>query len=496
VTPPDAVPADAEPGDASSAPTEEHPVATTPAGEVARLAAERDVLAARVAALETKVDHRGRLRRTAVGVLVVLTVISLMASTLATWTKRNVLETDRWMEHVGPLAEDPAVQAVITARITARIMDVVDPQALFEEVLPERGQLLAIPLSSAVESFVGDQVASFVASERFAELWVAANERAHATAVKVLEGESEVVRANSGSVTLDLIPIVDAVLLQISELSPDIFGQTIDIPTITVDDLPEDSIAKLNAAFDLDLPEDYGQITVYDDGTLSEVQTALDLFQKVEILLAALTLALYPLCIWLSRTRRRTILQLAVGSALGIVLIRRLAVALTSTIVDDVKGENEQAAVQAVIDGFLGALLWGTGIILAVAVAVTVIAAVTGPYGWAVRLRHGVVRGGVAVGHAMSSGFHKADEVARDDATAVWLVEHKAAVQAGGAAVAVLILLIFDLSWFWTLVLLVLLGAFEVAASRLGGDAEEETGGPEDDGGTTPTPSAGAVTTA
>ena len=246
---------------------------TTP-DEIARLQAERDALAAEVETLSAKVDHRGRLRRTIVGVLVVLTCISLMAASLAVWTKRNVLDTDRWMEHVGPLAEDPAVQALLTERITARIMEIVDPQALFAEVLPDKGQILAVPLSNAVEGFVHDEVAKFVASPTFDKLWTEANRRAHATAVKVLEGESEVVRANEGSVTLDLIPIVDAVLVQIGDLSPDIFGNTIDIPTITVDDLPKDSIAKLNAAFGLDLPEGFAQITIYDDGKLSEAQAA------------------------------------------------------------------------------------------------------------------------------------------------------------------------------------------------------------------------------
>jgi hypothetical protein len=55
-------------------------------------------------------------------------------------------------------------------------------------------------------------------------------------------------------------------------------------------------------------------------------------------------------------------------------------------LVDQAKPEN-QAAARAVIDQVLGTLLWYTGWLVAIAFVVLVVALVTGPYPWAVRVR-------------------------------------------------------------------------------------------------------------
>ena len=46
---------------------------------------------------------------------------------------------------------------------------------------------------------------------------------------------------------LSVIPLINQVLARIGEASPDLFGRTVDLPTITVDDIPKDAIAKLGA---------------------------------------------------------------------------------------------------------------------------------------------------------------------------------------------------------------------------------------------------------
>lgn len=71
------------------------------------------------------------------------------------------------------------MQDALSARLTEQVMALVDPEALFEEVLPEQGQVLAVPLANAVEGFVGDQVDVFIASDAFEHLWVGAIEVAH-----------------------------------------------------------------------------------------------------------------------------------------------------------------------------------------------------------------------------------------------------------------------------------------------------------------------------
>ena len=85
----------------------------------------------------------------------------------------------------------------------------------------------------AVEGFVQDQVSSFIASDRFANLWEGAIRVAHEAASRLLRGDSEVVVAEDGQITLNLIPIVNAVLAQITSASPEILGREVDIPDFT-----------------------------------------------------------------------------------------------------------------------------------------------------------------------------------------------------------------------------------------------------------------------
>ena len=96
-----------------------------------------------------------------------------------------------------------------------------------------------MPLSNAVESFVTEQVDAFVASDRFAELWKAAVEVAHGRATALLEGNSDLVQAEGDRIVIDLLPVVNGILAAIGEQSPEIFGRTVDLPTITVDEVPE-----------------------------------------------------------------------------------------------------------------------------------------------------------------------------------------------------------------------------------------------------------------
>ena len=208
-------------------------------------------------------------------------------------------------------------------------MKLVDPEALFEEVLPERGQLLAVPLANAVEGFVRDRVESFIGSDRFERLWEGAVEVAHQTAVRVLEGESDVVTAEDGSVTLNLIPVIDAVLADITSRTPEILGRQVDIPDVSVEDIPEAAIAPPR-----ERPRRRPAATTSASspstttGSSRRLQDAIDLFNKLVVVLLPLAVVAAAAALWVSRRRRRTLLQLAAGVVLGMVVLRRGSFAL------------------------------------------------------------------------------------------------------------------------------------------------------------------------
>ncbi len=435
-----------------------------------RLRAERDALQAEVHGLRRQARHRGWLRRTSAALLVALACIVLVAAVIGIWARRNFLDTDRFVDRAGPLIEEPAVQEALAARLTEQVMVLVDAEALFEDedALPERGRILAVPLANAVEGFVGDKVERFLATERFERLWTGAIDVAHTASVRVLRGESEAVTTTDGQVTLNLLPVVNAVLAEITAQSPEILGREVDLPDVTIDEIPAGAITRIEDALGTDLPEDFGQFTVYDDGKLAAAQDAISLFDRLVVLLLPLGVLLAAAALWISHRRRRTLLQLAAGLALGMVLIRRVGFRLQDEVAQLPPRPAGRESASLAAESFLQPLTTFGGWVLAGALVVAVVAVLTADYPWAVSLRR-------RVGVLWTQAVTATGERAHDEATVVWISDHRDALLAAGGVAALLILWFADLSWLGLLLVLALIGASEVAVFRIAARKPEVT---------------------
>jgi hypothetical protein len=244
------------------------------------------------------------------------------------------LGTDKWVEAVGPIGDDPAVQRAFGDWITTRHMRAIDPEAFLESTSRERGPALAAHLTNALSGFASDQVDAFLASDRFGRLWVDVNRRAHARVVDVLTGDTGSLQAEDGEVVMILVPVVNAGPARIGEASPEVLGRSVELPTVTVDDIPEESVAKVEAALGRDLPDRFGQI--------------------------ALTRGVSP-------RGQRTPLQLAFGIALGVVIVRRVGLRLEDDAFGAVDARRSDEATVAWLVAHRGMLRLGgivTGIVL------------------------------------------------------------------------------------------------------------------------------------
>ena len=439
--------------------------------EAERLQTEVDALRRQVTGLRRQHRRRDWWRRSGSVLLVVLACIVLVASVVGLWARRNFLDTGRFVDRAGPLIEEPAVQAALSARVTEQVMTLVDPEALFEEVLPERGQLLAVPLANAVEGFVGDQVQAFVATDAFEQLWTGAIEVAHQGAVRVLRDESEVLASDGGQITLNLLPVVNAVLARVTARSPEILGRQVDIPDVTVDEIPEAAISRVESALGVELPDDFGQFTVYDDGKLSAVQEAISLFDRLVVVLLPLGVVLAGLALWLSHRRRRTLLQLAVGLAVGMVLIRRVGFRVQDEVAALPPRPAGQESASLAAEAFLKPLTTFGGWVLAASLAVIAVAVVTADYPWAVSLRR-------RTASLWAQAVAATGERARDEATSVWIRAHRDVLLAAGGVFALVVLWFADLSWLGLLLVLALVAVYEIAVYRIGTPPEPPTGPP------------------
>lgn len=153
-------------------------------------------------------------------VMVVVTATLMLVTVPAVFLRTQVLNTDRYVETVAPLAADPVLQAEIARQITDRIAAAVDVEQFALEALtgltdqaPGMESLatgLAPVIADQAHDRIGAAASWLVTSPEFEELWIAANREAHQRLVGVLTGEPVGVVGidDSGAVTISTGDIV------------------------------------------------------------------------------------------------------------------------------------------------------------------------------------------------------------------------------------------------------------------------------------------------
>ncbi len=112
-------------------------------------------------------------------------------------------------------------------------------------------------------------------------------------ALRVLDGDAPAVQAGATTVTIDLLPLLQRVLDRITAAEPELFGREISIPEVDLEDVPPGTAQRLDAAMGVEVPDDLGQITVYDRGRLRAAQDAFHRLGRLVSLVVALAAVLY-----------------------------------------------------------------------------------------------------------------------------------------------------------------------------------------------------------
>ncbi len=185
------------------------------------------------AAIETEPSPRtahavagvgSRWRSVLVYALAVLTCLSILTATVGVWAHRTLLNTDSWVNAVGPLADNPTVTDAVAKEVTTQLLTVIDAQQVAANALPDKAKVLAAPLTDAVGQFVERTVAEMLRTDQFKTFWVEANRRVHSLAVKVLRGDTKAVKTDNGTVQLNLLPLIGDALRFIQQKAPGLFG--------------------------------------------------------------------------------------------------------------------------------------------------------------------------------------------------------------------------------------------------------------------------------
>jgi hypothetical protein len=283
--------------------------------------------------------------------------------------------------------------------------------------------------------------------------------------VAVLRGDSDVLTVQNGQVVLNYLPIVNQVLAQLSGTLSTLLNRQITLPEITADTVPAEATAKLEAALGVTLPPTFGQVVVYKEDVLTQVQDGVKIANRGLYAAIALLLISLIVAIVVSPHRRRTILQLAVAIAVVTVVERRLAIGSVDDLVAQIPAEN-QAAARSVAEALVQWFLQYSVVFLWVALITIVVALVSGPYAWAVWFRAAVDD---VVHHTLRS-----EEVAAEGSPSAWIAARRMPVMAGIALLAALIFWAIDLNGAWWLVLALVVVVLELVAWRVArGPADE-----------------------
>jgi hypothetical protein len=325
-----------------------------------------------------------------------ITVACLLAplSVTAVWASRQVSDTDRYLETVAPLADDPAVQRTISDAVSNAILDAVDFQSIATETLdavaqqgmPPRVaanlQALSGPLVNGIENFVRSQVDKLVASPQFAAVWRQANETAHASLVNLLEGnQGGALSAQNDTVTLNLAPIIAEVKQRMVASG---FGLADKIPVV-------------NKSI----------VLVQSDG-VTKAQGLYRLLNTLGTWLPVIALVLLVSGVFVARDRRRALLKGSLGFA-GAMLV--LGVALTLARVFYLNALPSEVlsrdAGGVVFDTIVRYLRYGLRAVGVLALIVALAAYFTGPSNAAVQARAKLAGGiGSLRGRAEAAGLN------------------------------------------------------------------------------------------
>lgn len=367
----------------------------TPDPEVERLRAEVEALRARVGDPEQTVAlpvasrrRRGWWRPAVATVLIVVMAVLAPLAVVARWAHDTVSDTDRYVDIVAPLADDPAVQQAVIDRITTEIVtrlqiEEVTGQAV--DALADRGlpplaaqslRALANPLTNAIEGFVEEQVTTLVESDQFEQAWETANREAHTQMVAVLTGkDTDTVEISDNAVNVNLATVIDAVKQRLVDRG---FTLAERLPTVDA------------------------QFTIFQSEDITKAQTAFRLLNALNTVLPILALLCLAGAVAVGRSRRRTLVAGALALALSMLVLgagmnlgRELYLNAVPT---DQIPTNAAAAIYDQLVHFVRLALRGT---LVVALAVAFVAWLGGAEGAPLALRRGTSR---VLGAARSGG--------------------------------------------------------------------------------------------
>jgi len=301
-------------------------------------------------------DVSGAAKRIAVVVLLVLATLVWTVGGLALWANRQMLNTNNWVQTSDRLLRDEAIRTALSTALLDRLYQSKPVENQLREQLPENLQPLVGPLAAGLRQAATRRTPEILGSTAALTAWEKANEAAHKTFLKVLDGDV----AAGGQVNLD----VKSLLQQVASgagVSPDVVEK---------------------------LPARYQQIQILRSDQIKAAQDATHTLKTLPWVLFPLAVVLFGGAIALSWDRRRAIVWCGgcvLFAGVAILAARRLGGdAVVNALADAPNVRPAAKATLAIGTSLLKDVAWGSILFGALVVFG---AWVAGPGRWATGIR-------------------------------------------------------------------------------------------------------------
>ncbi|MGW4164734.1 hypothetical protein [Streptomyces sp. NPDC004788] len=378
------------------------------------------------------------LRSVSSAVLIVLACVLVPVSVLTVWVHDIVLDTDRYVATMKPLADDPAIEDAMHNRIVHAVDVRVDGKEVTAEIaawlqsqgLPPRAAKavrgLAPQLDAAVNTAADKVATRFVQSDRFEKVWVTANRAAHTAVVHALTGKGRgAVGVSEGTVTLDVGTAVDKVKQELVDAGLE----------------PAEKIPDVNK-----------QLVLFQSDKLEKIQGAAHALDVIGNWLPVITVVLAAGGVFLAHRRRRALAKTALGAAFACLVVAIALVVARRYYLDHLPPQvQSKAAAAAVFDHLLHFLRIAlrTAIVLGIVIALG--AYFVGPGRLARATRSTADRGADSAagwwgGHGIDTG-----------PVGTWTEAHRKSLTLGALLVVALLFALWNHPTVLTILLLVLI---------------------------------------
>jgi len=323
----------------------------------------------------------GFVRSTIAVVTVAVGVLCLTVSPAAIWCRNLVLNTDRYVETLEPLASDPAVQAVVIERVATTLSDALAVSHRVEQVAPRLGEWVGPPLQSVVDTFIRTKTTEFVESPRFVELWVGLNRSVHSRVEYLLTGTRpptpHALTVHGTTVVLDLSSIVRAV---------------------------EQRLGAVGTAIAAHVPEVGPTFEIADLRGLDKAQSLTRMLDTLANALPLVGLGLVAIGSAVSRRRRRTVAIASFGVAAGMFVLLGALLIGRHLYLDGIPvSVMPRATATVIFDTVVRFGKLGVRLVFVAALLVGLTAWLAGPGEVAARIRHAVLWVPRALGSSVDS---------------------------------------------------------------------------------------------